>query len=285
MENAVMEHPDFGTCVELSAGSLRAVVAPGLGMSLVDLTVGEVPILERRRKQIFLDYRKGLGPLIVPHFNQEREIPPTQRSVFPHAAHLAELGVRDPFQHGVGRYVPWSFQTAGRSVTGRIGGGDRYRGATLRELQGFDFDAQLRYTLTGASLEVAFDVSSAEHVVACGIHFYYDLVNPETARVRLPVREGDGTLTLPLDRGYDRAWEPRPGADGRAAYTLTTDAYTLVTEVRVRGDPGEVFDSVILFSPEGETFACIEPLSYPRYGENLKRAHRGRILLRPQAAG
>jgi galactose mutarotase-like enzyme len=253
-------------------------------MSLVDFSVRGVPILDLTRQEIFLSFRKGLGPLILPHFNQDRRIPPTDRGRFPHARLLEERGIKDPFQHGVGRYVPWRFQAEGETVVGRIGGVDLYQEVPLRELEGFDFQAEVRYTLGEDGLEIAFDVSSRESPVACGIHFYYDLVDRGSAAVVLPLAGTAEERVLRLDRGLDQAF-PFPKDRGeRLSCLLRTAAYTLTTTVRVQGPPAETFDAVIVFSPEGESFACVEPLSYLPSAGNSKRAFRGKILLRPEPA-
>lgn len=95
-------------------------------MSLINLSVRGVPILDMSREKIFYECRKGLGPLILPHFSQSERIPKIDLDVFPHVPYLRRLGVRDTFQHGVGRYASWRYQAAADSVTGASPGGTYY---------------------------------------------------------------------------------------------------------------------------------------------------------------
>jgi len=276
---AVTRHEPFGACAALECGPLRALIAPGLGMSLVEFSLRGESLLDLSRRETFLACRKGLGPLILPHFNLSQRVPQVDLSRFPHAAQLEKLGVKDPFQHGVGRYAPWEFEEGAGSVSGKLSGDTRWNGYHLREITGYEFQAKVTYSLGPAGLEIAFDLSGGEPVQA-GIHFYYDLKNRSTAEARLPLAGEEGERTVRFEGGVSQVFTPRPDGEGFATYRLETEAYTLDTTVRVAGDPEETFEAVVLFSPEGERFACVEPLSALTAG-NRKQRHRGRILLHP----
>lgn len=118
----VISHPEFGECVELDNGAIRAVVAPSLGFSLVDFSFQGRQMLDISRKALFLSCRKGLGPLILPHFNQEGPVPRVGEDEFPHLEALKGLKVSHPFQHGVGRYAAWTFKTGSDYVEGILRG-------------------------------------------------------------------------------------------------------------------------------------------------------------------
>ncbi len=278
-----IHHPRFGECVELETGQMRACISPGLGMSLVAFAVGGVSILEESRLQQFLDIRKGLGPLIVPHFGISPFRPHVDLGLIPHVARLRAIGVEDPFQHGVGRYSAWAFEVDGEKVRGTINGNTRLAGIPLADLEGFGFEAAVTYGLDAEGLTITFDLAG-EQPVAGGIHFYYDLVNRQTAFAELLVEEAPAdnrVLRLDFREAHNTGYHSR-GTPNHCTYRLTTDRYTLDTTVLVRGQESQTFDSVILFSPEGQQFACIEPISYRHDEQNHKRMFQGTILLAPR---
>ena len=267
----------YGKCVALNDDGLEAIVAPGMGMSLIRFSVGGEQLLDLDREQAFLDYRKGLGPIILPFFGQRKIFPQLDYDIFAHVEHLRKSNVRDPFQHGVGRYASWTFTEDKNSVTGYLRGDDRLHDCELRDLSGFDFTASLTYSLVGGTLEISFDVT-ADNPVATGIHFYYDLKNRDTASVTIPQK--DGMAVMRFDRGLDDVFKPS-GDSEEVTCTLETDSYILDTRIRTIGPPQDTFDSVVVFSPDSESFACIEPVSYIVRSENTKKTNRGKILLKP----
>ena len=254
-------------------------------MSLVAFTVGGVSVLDESRQQQFLDIRKGLGPLIVPHFGAGPFRPDVGLGSIPHVARLKALGVEDPFQHGVGRYSAWTFEADGEQVRGTIDGNTRLAGIPLADLEGFGFEAAVTYELDAEGLKITFDLAG-EKPVAGGIHFYYDLVNRQTALAELSVEEApsdDQALRLDFRGAHNKGYHAR-GTRDSCTHRLTTDRYTLDTTVPVRGQASQTFDSVILFSPEGQQFACVEPISYRHDGPNPKRAFQGAIRLTPRGS-
>ncbi len=274
----------FGDCFELKKDGLRALVSPEMGMALVDFFFNGVSIFDTDREDDFLAYRKGLGPLILPHFNQDGFIPDIAEDIFPHVAVLKKHGVDHPFQHGIGRYVPWRVEGFSEedeevSVTGIITGNDSVYGRALKTFVGFDFIARVSYRLTSDGLFVAFDVRGEEPVVT-GIHYYYDLVDRNTAELEFTDRNGERQL-LRFNRGYDDIFIPGNKFGDYATCTLKTDLYKLETVFKIKGEPEEIFESLVIFSPEDEGFVCIEPLSYNPRGVASKTYNCGVILLKP----
>ena len=208
---------------------------------------------------------------------KDPEFPDLDYDRFPHIQHLLLSNVKDPFQHGLGRYASWSYEQNNNQVIGFLKSDDRLHDYTLRELAGFDFTASLTYSLREGSLEIAFDLV-ADHPVATGIHYYYDLKNRNTASVMIP--QDDLTTTVLFDRALDDVFIPSTNSE-EVTYTLQTETYILNTRVKTVGPPAETFDSVVIFSPENENFVCIEPISYVVRSENHKRTNRGKILLTP----
>ncbi|MFW5834474.1 MAG: hypothetical protein ACOCYE_10285, partial [Pseudomonadota bacterium] len=184
------------------------------------------------------------------------------------------------FQHGVGRYVSWEFKAEESSVKGTIHGSDKLQGHSLMELEGFDFTAQVTYRLLPESLEIIFDVSG-DQPVETGIHYYYDIKNQETAKVFLPIEGKPDDFSMPVKGNLTGRFIPRKDLGDELTYTLDTDTYRLGTTVKVIGDPEETFDTITVFSPENETFVCVEPISSLSRQSNVKTVNTGSILLTP----
>jgi hypothetical protein len=217
-------------------------------------------ILDQSRKSHFLKSRKGLGPLILPHFNQQAPAPQTlDVSAFQHAPGLTELGIRHPFQHGIGRYAPWCVETGPGFVRGHLDGSDTLHGRRIREWNGFDFSAAVTFALSAQGLEIHLR-ADGEKILQAGIHYYYDLKDRATAKVLLPVERRQKAFTF--ERGYDEPFKAEGAPDGSVCYRLETRTYRLDTIVRASGRPENRFEDVILFSPENFTCACVEPLTY-----------------------
>ncbi len=283
-----IEDSFFKRCFELKKDGLRALIAPEMGMTLIDFRVSDISLLDRSTEDDFLAYRKGLGPLILPHFNQNGYIPEKlDEKLFPHILVLREHGIKHPFQHGIARYVPWRVERVDEredesSITGIITGEDRFSGIELKMLTGFNFVARVSYRLTSEGLFVAFDVRGEEPVVT-GIHFYYDLVNRETAELEFMDSEGNRRVLGFGNREFDDVFIPGSKFGDYSTCTLKTESYKLDTVFKFRGLPEEVFESLVVFSPGDASFVCIEPLSYNPKGIATKRYNSGVILLRPVA--
>ena len=283
----------FGKCYRIGDESISAVIAPEMGMSLVNFAAGNTQILDVSRTDLFLKYRKGLGPLILPHFNEDGFIPKVKEKDFPHIMYLKKDGVKHPFQHGIGRYVKWKAEASQNSITGFIEGSmTTSPGYSFKELTGFDFKAAVTYTVIEGALEVHFSISGEKPVVS-GIHYYYSLVNRNTAKVEMPGSDGSVDI-IDFNRSVNDVLKPVSVKSGRedilptgekgqkySYCTLKTDKYTLQTIFKVDGEPEESFDSIILFSPENAGFVCVEPLSYVPHEKKAKKINSGIIYLRP----
>ncbi|OGS34333.1 MAG: hypothetical protein A2293_09750 [Elusimicrobia bacterium RIFOXYB2_FULL_49_7] len=271
--------PVFGDCVELTTKGLRAVVAPQLGMSLVDFTIEGISILDKSGTEDFLECRKGLGPLILPHFNQEGFRPAVRETDFFHLTALKKRSLDHPFQHGLGRYMPWRFEVGDNFVVGRLSGKEKVNGFFLKALAGFDFEAEVCYSVESYQLLVSLDVQG-EKPVAAGIHFYYDLVNAATATVTFPVGGQTEPLVLPLNQELDNVY-PVDRSKEVIKARLLTDRYSLETLVKVQGEPEERFESLTIYSPANASFVCVEPLSHVPDQSYSKKRFRGAIALVP----
>jgi galactose mutarotase-like enzyme len=273
---------EYGRQMTLKNSRTEISVAPDLGFSLVSLRWRGLEILDTRTNSDFLAFRKGLGPLILPHFNQYAAIPRIDKHLFPHVEALEARGVGHPFQHGVGRYVTWECRADGDSIRGSINGARRFKGYSLSELTGYDFSASVIYTLADDGLEIAFDLQG-DQAVAAGIHFYYNLFDKARATVLLPDCSEAGPARLSLSEPLDKAFALKAADRTEAVCTLKTGRYTLMTRFPAGGEPETVFDTLVVFCPSGGGFACIEPISYPVGEANTKKHFQGSIRL--QLAG
>ena len=74
---------------------IKASVSPEMGMALMDFRIHDRNILNQELKGDFITFRKGLGPLIIPHFNQASAVTFENVSqndeifkIFPHIKYL-----------------------------------------------------------------------------------------------------------------------------------------------------------------------------------------------------
>ena len=280
-----MSAEGYGRVVTVEKGSVRLDVAPDLGFSLVRFLWNGVDILDRRTEQGFIRARKGLGPLIMPHFNQFADLPVIDENAFPHVEQLRNLGVAHPFQHGVARYLPWRYEAAEASVTGEFSSDSHYRGHLVRDLAGFRFRARVSYRIVDDGITIEFDVEG-EKPIAAGTHFYYDVVDKQKASVSLSDAFTPAPDRLRLDQPINEIYYVRSDvADHEASATLTTSAYRLTTTIRVGGPSERSFESVVIFCPPEGRFVCVEPISYAVGHENVKTRFRADIRLQLGARG
>lgn len=267
----------FGTTTTFSNEDYSVTIAPEMGLSLVDFQYQGVQILAQHSEPEFFSIKKGLGPIIVPHFNQFAATPDVDTSVFSHVAGLKAMNVEHPFQHGIGRYVPWSYSTEGNNIKGTIDSSMKVHGYTYGELTGYEFSAAITYTLETDGLKIDFDLKG-EKPVAGGIHFYYDLYAPGSSRVFLP--EGLALDKVELNQEFNRAFPLPATGPSPTSCTLQTDKYVLET-LFSRGPAIEnSFDTIIIFHPDKSNLVCVEPISYNVQEENQKHAFQGTIWLK-----
>lgn len=276
----IIQNDKFSRCVRIKSGTLEALIAPEQGMSVIDLTVNGIPVLDRYRMELYLSCRKGFVPIIFPQFNQEGFLPQVNEKEFFQTEGLAKLNIRHPFQHGVGRYVPWAFKGTDTSVTGRISSSDILNGYKLEELAGCRFYGELTYAISKEEFCITFNAESNNPVQA-GIHFYFDLINRKTAEIKLP--SGQARDMTDFGKSWDKAFAVTPDKNGECCALLKTEKYKL--ETRFTGGMSREcdFDEIILHSPKDCAFACIEPVTWiSGIGKPRKSVHAS-IQLAPSA--
>lgn len=269
----------FGKIETLSKGDTEIQVAPEMGLSLVRFVYRGADILDMSTEEDFTKLRKGLGPLILPHFNQFASVPEVETARFPHVEELKKRGVKHPFQHGVGRYVPWEWSADTFRVTGTLSSGQTHEGVRLYDLAGYAFDATVTYEVLDNGLRLGFAISGDEPV-ALGEHFYLATLDDSRATVDLPDCFEGGPRRIELAEPIDSVFPVKADTQPQMAEcTVTTPGHEVVVRFPVASASDEHFESVVVFSPQGASFVCVEPVSYPVGEENTKKRFSASIEL------
>jgi len=273
--------------IQLENKKIKVSISPEIGMALTSFKVYDREILNQDLKNDFLKTRKGLGPIILPHFNLDSPIkndsinPNDQKyNLFPHIKHLRKLGIFNPFQHGIGRYVSWNYQLVENTITGAISGKDTIDGFTLKDLNGFDFNAKVIYFLHDNYVSIKIEING-EMPVASGIHFYYDLVDDDSTISLDAYQKQKKINSIYLNKKHNDVLTPIYDKNGFSHILLRTSRYNLLTKFMAEGDRDKVFESLIIFSDMEKNFVCIEPISYKIGENNTKVRHFGEIQLIP----
>ena len=273
--------------ITLENKKIRVRISPEMGMALMDFRLYGRSILNQDLKDDFLKYRKGLGPIILPHFNQASpvtfenvDLNDEKYRMFSHIKYLHELGILHPFQHGIARYVSWNYQVNNNTIIGQISGDDKVNNITLKELNGFDFSGKIIYELFQNYLSIVLEISG-EMPVASGIHFYYDLIDEKSTIFLNAYHKQNKIKMILLNKNHNDILIPIANENGFFDGLLQTNRYKLLTKFMVEGNPDKVFDSVIIFSNTDKRFVCIEPVSYKMGTKNNKLRHYGEIQLIP----
>ncbi len=263
------QHPHNAVVLAEAGGFLRAEVLPDAGMTLRSLRLGDIEAICQSRAAQFASCRKGYGPLIGPHFNQRAQLPAAalaNMARWPQTDALTQMGIRDPWQHGVARYAPWEYSSSPGSIRAQLAGNQEMHGRPLSAVQGGDFELRLELQLAGNALRVHY-TAEADFPPVIGLHYYYALPGDQ-GRVQAPVtgmmHEGRQAgpippewldavgrrLNLPLDRKLDNVFPLRPGP-----IELATPTHTL------KIIPESGVESFIVFHPGLDGWVCVEPLS------------------------
>jgi hypothetical protein len=269
MKEIILEHT-------LKDGSrLTATFLPDYGMNLSSLKKDDIEVIDQSTKNLFDERLSGLGPLIGPHFHhrKESEIPiVADETIFPHLKAVRKSGSKEPFSHGIARYVPWNYECTKTSLSSHLSGMDTYREITLASLEGFDFLMTFKANLTDNGLEIEMHTDSMIKPSIAGLHYYLALgLGPYSVKMKCQKQYGDkgilrdiperwmdenGDLNLDLKESIDYTFRPSLQNFTGKAY-LETQTHTVEIEYKTLNDE----NAFQIYHPEGASFVCIEPVT------------------------
>lgn len=250
---------------------IEAVFLPDGGMNLCSYRLGEIEVIDQQTLPLFEERFAGLGALIGPHFHHRKEIPlDFDTSLFPH---IKRAGRKEPFSHGIARYVPWKVVASTTQVKGRLQGSDLYQGVPLKVFEGQDFDMSFEARLHSDGLFIEYQIESEKPSVL-GLHYYYALSGPgyihstvqDTYRDQLEWKNlpnewvQDKHLHFNLPQEADFGFLPKKKTPNDHDYhiNLNTPDYALHVDYNTASD-SEI--SCQVFHPKGATYVCVEPLT------------------------
>jgi hypothetical protein len=261
--------------VQLNKGEYTATFAPDKGMNLLSLKKAGYELIDPSTRTLFEKRFAGLGALIGPHFHYRHEDAQPKldnEALFPHIEVSRQMGAKDPFSHGIGRYAPWQIRLSTQDKIGaELRGEDRWQGVPLKDIEGQDFYMSYEALLTSSGLYIDLSVQSV-HPSIVGLHTYYALQDKKgriTARVQDSYTDQGVFKPIPSTWNYanhllqvdlpalqDYGFLPYPDLKQGAVSLETGDKKV---KVQFFSDTEEL--SWQLWQPKEASFVCIEPLS------------------------
>ena len=255
---------------------LVATFLPEGGMNLCSYKLGDIEVMDQKTLPLYEERRAGLGALIGPHFHQRQEISTGfDEALFPQIAKGKAEGRKDPFSHGIARYVPWKYVASETQIKGRLSGDDLYKGVPLRVFEGQNFSMTFESRLLPNGLFIEYKVDS-EKPSLVGLHYYYAFSGKGVVHgaVQPTYRDQDGWkplpekwkngkenhlhFTLPQEADFGFLPEKKTPNDHDYQIILDTEDYSLHIEYNTVSN-SEI--SCQVYHPNKGTFVCIEPLS------------------------
>ena len=197
--------------IQTDGRMMKAIFLPENGMNLKSLTIDDIELIDPSTKGLFEEKMGGYGPIIGPHFyhRKENSIPHVpDETIFPHIKRVRAKGCKEPFSHGIARYVPWNWHANETAIEGNLSGKDTFHGITLKALEGFDFKMLFKASLLRDGLHIKMDVESIGSPSIAGLHYYY------------AIPQGDAKVSIDSQNTYNDmgTWRPIPkkweGKDG-----------------------------------------------------------------------
>ncbi len=260
----------------LEGEEITATYAPYRGMNLVSYRMGGVEVIDQNTHSLFEERCAGLGALIGPHFHERETVPlDFNLKVFPHAQPMLDSGRKDPFSHGIARYVPWKAVFSDTQIQAKLRGSDLYHGIPLSQIEGQDFDMHYEARLLPTGLHFRYGIRSEKPSVL-GFHYYYSLPSSGVIKGEVePVyRDGDEWkdlpaawtqervthLEFPLDQKADFGFVPKIKEETDRDFHVQYDNDSYSLHLHFNTVSGKEF-SYQVFHPEKASYVCIEPLS------------------------
>jgi hypothetical protein len=255
---------------------LEVIYDPEKGMNLISYRKGDLQIIDQTTRSLFEERSAGLGALIGPHFH-ERENPKIDfdTSIFPHVAKMVAAGRKDPFSHGIARYVPWKYVKSETQIQAKLSSSDLYQGVPLAQIEGQDFVMKYEARLLSDGLSISYAIRSEKPSII-GLHYYYTLAGTGKIQAEvtpfyrkenqwdpLPVKWTDtrpSHLCFSLPQKADFGFIPDHKTEIEKLYHLNFETKTH----RIHFDYASASEEKLsfqIFHPENSSYVCIEPLS------------------------
>ncbi len=234
---------------------IQAVFVPEKGMNLISFKKSDIEVIDQKTQPLFDTRCAGFGALIGPHFH--------------HRKHLD----KEPFSHGIARYVPWNFAASSTQIKAMLSSDQIYEGKSLEEIEGFGFEMTYEARLLSHGLCIKYQISATQPSVI-GLHYYYTLP-PDGGQIHGEVKNEyrDNTgwkplpkkwmgaketmLQFPLPQEADFGFTPLPDThDHRIIYD--TQDFSLHIDY-LTGSNQEI--SCQIYQPPKSSFVCIEPIA------------------------
>lgn len=256
----------------LQAGELSLVLAPEIGGTIVGWNFGAIPLLRRPAPEAIMRHDAGglaCFPL-VPFSNR------IAQGKFRWAGRDYALdrnfGDRPHAIHGIGWQSTWSVATA--SATSAVLTLTHAATGAQAARWPFAFEAEQRFTLTAERLRVALSITnhhSGPAPVGLGLHPYFPRAHDATLQfaareVWTNLAEPLPAQRIPVPPEWDHARGLLVGSaaldncftgwDGTARIAWVSGGPALIVEA------GELFRHLIIYTPPGHDFFCVEPVSH-----------------------
>jgi hypothetical protein len=256
---------------------LEALFSCNYGMNLISFKKDDTEIIDQSTKPLFTERCAGLGALIGPHFHHRpsNKIPHNYDiTLFPHIKGNLEKGIKEPFSHGIARYVPWKYKESLTQIDAMLSGNDFYKSTFIKELEGFNFEMHLNIKLVHDGLILDYRCES-ETPSVIGFHYYFncDTSSKIKAHVKSIYRDGLNYKSIPdtwlgqtqdhihlstqgsLDFGFQ---SQRDKDKSMNLVILENQSYDLHIEYISSNENESSFQ---IYHPKESSFVCIEPLS------------------------
>lgn len=237
--------------LKVAKGKYQATFDTQKGMNFLSFKKGEIEAIDQSTYPLFEERCAGLGAMIGPHFHHRKVLP-------------AVCQGKEPYSHGIGRYVPWEIQKNDEShILAALHGDLEFKGQKLKEIEGFDFKMRYEVWMREEGMEISLSVV-AENEAVVGLHTYYALNGGGRVEAKIANRYNDGGTFKPLPAEWNQDFVydlDQPCDYGFLSNPGDVRLITKTHEVHVQysGDNSEL--SWQLWHPEKASFACVEPIA------------------------
>lgn len=273
---------------------LQAAFDPEKGMNLTSFLWGGIELFDPLTRSDFDRRFAGFGALIGPHFyhRKDGDIPAIDvRALFPFTTEILKKQ-KEPFSHGIARYVPWKFEGNSHQIEAHLHGNDIYKGVRLLELEGQDFELIFKANLKADGLHIEYSMACDKPSVI-GLHYYYTLPNKRgliRAKVNSEYHHPEGWKQIPknwkqseselcfkIDETVeaDFGFRPIEGKSG-ALIQLLSDKYVLSVDYQT----SHLENAWQLYHPKKASYVCIEPVSAKNPREATLMSAKINVLIR-----